>query len=211
MLDERIVPSAIAIAPKPSAALVEHVPAPHAVHVAHAIVHHAPKHHPKVLVTTPVSNGTTPPAANSAVIAIPVTGGQTSTTASPSAPVVAAPVPSGLTTPKDGPLAKAGQDLNTIYQEFEQQGGSATFTSSLAGVVEIQGTKVGVDVHMAGGDFGTFVTTMTNLGMQVQTTDATDGIVEGLLPIAQIPAVAQNSQTLSLSPIYTPKLSMVRL
>ena len=38
---------------------------------------------------------------------------------------------------ENGPLAKAGQDLITIYEEFQQQGGSATFTSSEAGRIRI--------------------------------------------------------------------------
>jgi hypothetical protein len=105
---------------------------------------------------------------------------------------------------KNGSLAKAGQDLITIYQEFQQQGGKAPFTSSKSGLVKIQGTSVGVDIQSAGGDFNSFVSAMTTLGMQVRATDATDGIVEGFLPISQLPSAAQNSQTLSLSPIYIP-------
>src|SRR5207302_1599184 len=105
---------------------------------------------------------------------------------------------------KNGPLAKAGQDLFTIYQEFVQQGGSATFKSSEAGQVEIQGTNVGVNVHSAGGNFDNLVSAMTSLGMQVRTKDATHGIVEGLLPIAQLVTAAQNPETLSLSPVYVP-------
>jgi hypothetical protein len=97
--------------------------------------------------------------------------------------------------------------LITIYEEFEQQGGSATFTSSEAGAVKIVGTSVGVDVHSAGGNFGNFVSAMTGLGMQVQAQNATYGIVEGLLPIGELLAVAQNSQTVSLTPEYIRNLA----
>jgi hypothetical protein len=106
---------------------------------------------------------------------------------------------------QNGPLAKAGQDLITIYEEFEQQGGGATFASSEAGLVEIVGTSVGVDVHSGGGDFAQLVSAMTALGMQVQAQDASHGVVEGLLPIGALLPAAQNSQTLSLSPIYVPQ------
>jgi len=105
---------------------------------------------------------------------------------------------------QNGPLAKAGQDLITLYEDFQKQGGSATFTSSEQGVVRIVGTSVGVDVHSAGGNFGSLVSAMTALGMQVQAKDATHGIIEGLLPIGQLVSAAQNSQTLSLSPVYIP-------
>ncbi len=108
---------------------------------------------------------------------------------------------------QNGPLAKAGQDLITIYEEFEQQGGSSTFTSSEAGVVRIVGTSVGVDVHSAGGNLANLVSAMTALGMQVQAQNATDGVVEGLLPIGELLAAAQNSQTLSLTPEYIRRLA----
>jgi hypothetical protein len=119
--------------------------------------------------------------------------------------------PTTPTTPTDigdtqnGPLAKAGADLITIYQEFQAQGGSSTFTSSKAGVIKIQGGTVGVDIHTTGSNFGQFVSTMSSLGMQVQTKDATHGIVEGFLPIGQLPTVAQNTQTVAISPIYVVK------
>jgi len=110
------------------------------------------------------------------------------------------------TTPFDdsqnGPLVKAGQDLATIYDEFQKQADKTKFTSSLAGRISFQGTDVGIDAHLAGGDLGTFVAALDNLGMQVRTTDAEHGIVTGYLPIAQLPAAAQLPQTLSLSPLY---------
>jgi hypothetical protein len=106
---------------------------------------------------------------------------------------------------ENGPLAKAGVDLITIYQDFEAQGGSSTFTSSKAGVIRIQGGTVGVDIRTTGSNFSQFVSTMSSLGMQVQTQDATHGIVEGFLPIGQLPTVAQNAQTVAITPIYIPK------
>lgn len=112
---------------------------------------------------------------------------------------------------QNGPLAKAGQDLITIYQEFvqfENNGGTGGFVSSKASFVVIKGTNVGVDVHWNGsGDFNAYVASLTNLGMQIQATDSTSGTVEGLLPIAQLPGVAGMSQTKSLSPIYIPMMS----
>jgi hypothetical protein len=103
---------------------------------------------------------------------------------------------------KNGPLAKAGQNLITIYEEFEQQGGSPTFSSSESGRVLIKGANVGVDITSNGGAFDVFVSNLEHLGMQVTASSATSGTVEGLLPISQLPTVAQNPQTLSLSPIY---------
>jgi hypothetical protein len=107
---------------------------------------------------------------------------------------------------QNGPLAKAGVNLITIYEEYQAQAGNKTFTSSLAGIVRIEGTSVGIDAHMAGGSFSGYVSALTALGMQVQAQDAAHGIVEGLLPISQLPAAAQNAQTLALSPVYIPRV-----
>jgi hypothetical protein len=99
-------------------------------------------------------------------------------------------------------------DLFTIYQEFQAQGGSSTFTSSKAGTIRIKGTSVGIDAHMAVGTFSAYVSALTALGMQVQTQDAAHGTVEGYLPISQLPAAAENPQTLALSPIYIARFNM---
>jgi len=105
---------------------------------------------------------------------------------------------------KSGPLAKAGQNLATIYEEYTKQGSGASFTSSLSGIVDIRGGTVKVAAHSAGGSLTTYVSTLTNMGLQVTATDATTGTVEGYLPITQLPNAAQNAQTLSLSPGYIP-------
>jgi hypothetical protein len=240
VLDERIVPSAGAMASIYHGALAEH-PAIHAharAHVpkAHEVVHPKAvhlarmhhKHHNRIVPAVQISSGlASAPAVASPVTVLSTTGieqaqgptvaalpiatsmGSTpiattvgSTTSTPKVPV---PNPAATSNPADiqnGPLAKAGQDLITIYEEFVLQGGSATFTSTEAGLIRIQGTSVGVDVHSTGGNFGSLVSAMTGLGMQVQAKDATFGVVEGLLPIGQLVAAAQDSQTLSLTPIY---------
>jgi hypothetical protein len=116
-----------------------------------------------------------------------------------------AATPTDVGNPETGPLANAGVDLINIYQQFEAQGGGSTFTPSGAGVVEIKGTSVGIDAHMkAGGDFNSYVSTLSSLGMQIQRQDAAHGLVEGLLPIGQLVAAAQNPQTTSLSAVYIP-------
>jgi len=106
--------------------------------------------------------------------------------------------------------ANAGDVLNTIYQEyqkFESGGGTGTFTSIWSPYVMIQGSNVGVEVHGNGsGDFDSLVSALKNLGMQVTATDAVTQTVEGLLPINQLPTVALEPQTLSVSPMFRPVL-----
>lgn len=106
---------------------------------------------------------------------------------------------------KNGPLAKAGQALITIFEEFQQQGAGTTFTPSQPSFVEIHGTNVGVDIQSSGGDFNAFVAKMNGLGMQIESQDPKSGTVEGFLPISQIATVAQDAQTQSISPIFTPQ------
>jgi len=272
LLDERIVPSGVGMAPIGHAALAEHAAIHRAAHEAkveahalkveahalkvqaHALkvkeavhakaVHNATVHRivpavqvssgsassSSIIVGSPVSSP--PSGASAASVGTSANAGSTSTTRQTQVPTVApvatatstsvnapavvpitpvASQPATTNNPGDtenGPLAKAGQDLITIYEEFQQQGGSATFTSSEAGSVEIEGTSVGVDIHSAGGNFANLVSAMTALGMKVQTQDATHGIIEGLLPIGQLLSAAQNSQTRSLNAVYIPRLAL---
>jgi hypothetical protein len=124
------------------------------------------------------------------------------------------PTPTPSPTPSPGATqvasslpANAGNILNAIYQEYQDflKNPTGTFTSSFSSTVLIQGTNVGVDVHGNGsGDFNALVATLQGLGMQVTATDPVTQTVEGMVPIAQLPAVAQEAQTKSLSPIFVP-------
>jgi hypothetical protein len=92
--------------------------------------------------------------------------------------------------------------LNTIYQEYE----SGDLTSSNSpGQVEIQGSNVGIDVHAGNAsEFAEMVTALQSLGMQTTAVSNTDDIVEGLLPIAQLPAAAQVTGSPAINPILVP-------
>jgi hypothetical protein len=107
---------------------------------------------------------------------------------------------------KNGPLAKAGQDLIEVYNQFTNSGGGDDFalTGPLAERIRIQGNSVGVDVSAGPGNMVSMVSTLEALGMQVTATDATTGKIEGFLPIAQLPAAAQNSDVLTIAPNYIP-------
>jgi hypothetical protein len=119
--------------------------------------------------------------------------------------------PSGSPTPNQGPNwslpANVSQPLQIIYQEFEASGAQDSFASSLRGVISIEGDRVGVMVHGNGGDFGTLVTDMEDMGLQVDGTDATTQTVSGLLPIAALRCAAQDPLTLSVTPEYLPRAS----
>jgi hypothetical protein len=104
---------------------------------------------------------------------------------------------------KNGPMAKAGPDLIAIYQAFGPSGSGSLPAGGATSIVRV-GSNVGVDIRTSG-DVNALAAMMTSLGMQVQATDPNTHIVEGLLPIAQLPNVAQLSQVTSIQPIYTPQ------
>jgi hypothetical protein len=108
----------------------------------------------------------------------------------------------------NGPLAPLGQKQITIHQEFvafRSTNPTGTFVSSQSGLVRIEGDSVGVDIRAAG-DFNALVTTLTGLGMQIQFSDPNTRIVEGLLPIAQLPAIAGSPLISSVNPVFVPAL-----
>lgn len=118
---------------------------------------------------------------------------------------------------KRGPLAPAGAlvPLYLEYQNFVEAGGngnnfrySQTFRNGnrpgeVKSAILTRGDMVGVDVRGTG-DFRTFKNALVNLGMQVTAENAAKGIVEGFLPIAQIPTAVRIPQTVGIDPIYQP-------
>ncbi|WP_406695141.1 hypothetical protein V5E97_29305 [Singulisphaera sp. Ch08] len=109
---------------------------------------------------------------------------------------------------KNGPLAKAGQSLIGVYQDYQQYmeaGGNGHFTSPRGANVIIDGSNVGVVIR--GEDWVALQAALSELGMQVRATDPNTKSIEGLLPIAQLPTVAQLSLVSAVNPIYRPRHS----
>jgi len=100
---------------------------------------------------------------------------------------------------KNGPMAKAGQSLISLYLDSQKASGGS-FTSSQTALIDVVGNQVRIDVR-GSGDVSSLTSALTGAGMQVQSTDATTRTVEGLLPIAQLPTVAQLSQVSSITPV----------
>jgi hypothetical protein len=119
------------------------------------------------------------------------------------------PTPSNPTNPTaTGSLpANVSQPLQELYQQFQATSGD-TFKVVGLNFLIVNGTNVGVQVHGNGtGDFNALVATLQSDGMQVVDTDATSQLVEGMLPIAQLPTVAVLPQTLSITPMYKPMVT----
>lgn len=74
-------------------------------------------------------------------------------------------------------------------------------------LVIVSGDNVGVAISgTADGDFDAMVSSLRNLGMQIQSTSATYHAVRGMLPISQIPTAAAIPQVLSISALTKPRL-----
>jgi hypothetical protein len=113
--------------------------------------------------------------------------------------------PSGGTTTPLPPNVSA--QLQSLYQQFESSGGSSNFTpTGLPGIV-ISGSNVGINVHTSDtANFNAILAQLQSDGLQVTNSSAAYGLIEGMLPIAQLPAVAQISSDLSITAQYHPTL-----
>jgi len=115
-------------------------------------------------------------------------------------------------TPTEAPAAplppKVGGALNTLYQDYvgfraDHPDGNYSPPPNLG--FPVVNNEVGVNVHGNGqGDFSTFVGSLQDLGMNVSSSNAVTWTVSGMLPIAELPNVANNPQTLSIAPRYSP-------
>jgi hypothetical protein len=97
--------------------------------------------------------------------------------------------------------------LVTIYQAYIQNPSDFTVPPSpdAAQQVLIQGSNVGIEVHVSNpADFDAVVADLQNAGMQILASSATYDLIDGLLPIAQLPTVAQLPQMPSIGAMFRP-------
>ncbi|MGZ3470762.1 MAG: S8 family serine peptidase, partial [Isosphaeraceae bacterium] len=113
--------------------------------------------------------------------------------------VVWHPTSTNLADVENGPMANLGGQAISLYKAFQ---GGQTNSSALAKqfpLDQFQGDSVlmGLTAYT---DFQGFKTSLSNLGMQIVDTNPTDGLVDGWLPINELPAAAQLPQTMSGQP-----------
>jgi hypothetical protein len=103
------------------------------------------------------------------------------------------------------PLANVTSDLKALFTAFE--GGSTTPTlATQFPMLRLQGNSVGVDIKASSGNFAAMVTTLKNLGMTINTQSAAFGLVEGFLPINQLPTASALPAVASIVPNYKPMM-----
>jgi hypothetical protein len=104
--------------------------------------------------------------------------------------------------------ANTSAALQSLYQEYEKQAGGISFTPGQPTdkQLQISGTSVAVQLKMApSGDFNTLPSDLKADGLQVNGSSATYGLVEGMLPIAELPAAARVAA--SVTPAPAPAMS----
>jgi hypothetical protein len=162
-----------------------------------------PTHHP-ILVHPPVTFPVTSTSLTTAAATTSTTTNSGTTTAS-SNPGTTSDTDSQSSLP-----ANVSVTLDVIYNAYVASPGD--FQANLpstngANLVVIQGSNVGIQVHDGNpADFNSLMTELQNDGLQVTISSAQYGTIVGMLPIAQLPAIASLSQAPSITPEMIPSL-----
>ncbi len=107
------------------------------------------------------------------------------------------PTDTNLFDAQNGPMANLGVGLVDVYKAYVDGGGNTAALPSEFPQTEFQNGEVGIQLKMLGGDFSQYVSQLTNVGMNVTTTSAAYGLVEGFAPVNELPTLAAMSQTQS--------------
>jgi hypothetical protein len=154
-----------------------------------------------VMASTPAVTSSTPVFASSITTTNPVTVSTGTTTSTQSGG-------SSDTGSQSSLPPNASSVLGDIYDAYTQD--PTNFLADLqsmgaASKVVIQGTNVGIQVKDNNpADFATLVSQLQAAGMQISSSSATYGLVVGMLPIAQLPAVAGLPEVPSVTAMFQP-------
>jgi hypothetical protein len=223
-LDDRLLLSAgggaVAEAVGAGHAIVQHTHARH--HHTHARHHHthARAAHPGFPPMAPGS--VTPVTIGGSMSASAPASTASGSASAPSTTVtpVTMPPSSGTSNPpsgtnsgpgSSGPLpANVAAALQTLYQETQSSnydgGDSDDFTAPSDKLLQISGSNVAVSLKIGSGtDFNTALSQLQSDGMQISTSSSAYDLIEGMLPIAELPAAAQIAA--SVTPASPPLVS----
>jgi hypothetical protein len=221
-LDDRLVLSAVAAgaaaeAAGAKAALVEQrheaklarVQARHEAKMARLAAAHATS---SAAIAIPITN-------SASASATPAAASSSSTTSSPAAVTTSGSSATSSTSGQSSQSSSPSQAvsnplpinvaaaLQSLYAEY-QKAGSGEFTPSQPSdkMLQISGTSVAVDLKIgSGADLNTVLSQLKSDGMQVSSSSSTYGLIDGMLPISQLPAAAQIAS--SVNPTPAPHLS----
>lgn len=114
---------------------------------------------------------------------------------------------------QNGPMANAGGALIKAYFEYQQYLPVRTQTSEFAssplnsqsGTYLFEGDQVRVDVKVFG-DLRQGSSDLALAGLTIRAMDSTLNLVEGLVPVSQLPAIAALPNVVNVAPIAKPQL-----
>ena len=113
------------------------------------------------------------------------------------------PTTTNLADAEHGPMANLGVDLVNIYQKFEKGQANTAALHATYPEYEFQGNSVLVELS-ANGSYAQLLAQVKNLGMQVTASSSTYQLIDGWLPINDLPTVAELPQLESGSPVTIP-------
>ncbi len=164
--------------------------------------------------TTSTSSATSAAATTSAA---PV-GMTTTTTATPTATMNAATIVPASTVASSSSASASSStgstgsstlpsnvdaNLQALYSEYESSGGGNNFKPSQASdkILQISGTSVAVSLKIdSPGAYSSAMSKLQADGMQVTASSSTYGLIDGMLPIAELPAAATIASSVNASP-----------
>src|SRR5262245_19452122 len=117
------------------------------------------------------------------------------------------PTNTNLFDARNGPMANLGVGIVNVYQAYIQSGGQVAHLATQFPTIQFHNGLIGLSVKSLGGDFNQFVTSLTNVGMQIQSTSPSHAIVSGWAPVNALPTIARMNQTMAGMANYYPLVS----
>ncbi len=114
------------------------------------------------------------------------------------------PTSTNLFDAQNGPMANLGVSLVNVYEAYVQSGGKTSQLAAEFPSIQFNNGLVGIQLKSLGGDFDQFQTQLTELGLKILVSSATYGVVDGWVPVNDLPTIASLPQTQSGQADYAP-------
>jgi hypothetical protein len=101
-----------------------------------------------------------------------------------------------------GDLENVDRLLASVYESYQSSSQLADNAYDQPAQFSFSGDSVYVEVR-GRGDFSTFVSSLSDQGMDIRATAPQAGLAEGYMPLSALEAIAKASQTISVLPVYS--------
>jgi hypothetical protein len=202
-------------------ARIERIEARHAAREARSVIVLAPSPTsvpgpvPMATGSTPATTAPTTSPSTAAPVSVPTATPVSMPTANPivttAPPSTSTSTPAASNTGTTGTLApNVSSPLQSLYAQYESYlstNSSSPFSATGLNMLVIKGNNVGINFETSdSADFNTILGQLQSDGLQIVSSSSTYGVIEGMLPIAQLPAVAQLPSA-SVTPMYQPMVN----